>query len=53
MQPVGRLTWAWCDRHAVRWVVADRQMPPPSDIDRRQLRRVVEFLSAFTEVSMT
>lgn len=46
---VGRLTWAWCDRHAVRWVIADRPTPPT--VDRVQLRRMVEFLAGYTEVS--
>lgn len=52
VQQVGRLTWAWCDRHGVRWVVADRPAPGPEAFDRRRLRRVVEFLAGFTEVSM-
>lgn len=51
-QQVGRLTWAWCERHAVRWVVADRREPGPAAFDRRRLRRMVEFLAGFTEVSM-
>jgi hypothetical protein len=53
VQPVGRLTWAWCERHAVRWVVADRGEPGPAAFDRRRLRRMVEFLAGFTEVSIS
>lgn len=49
---VGRLTWASCERHGVRWVVADRRLPEPERLDRRHLCHAVEFLSAFTEVSV-
>ncbi len=52
VEQVGRLIWAYCDTHAVRWVVADRETPPAASLDRRRLRRAVEFLAAFTEVSL-
>lgn len=53
VKQVGRLTWAYCETHAVRWVVADRRAADASASDRRQLRRAVEFLSAFTEISVS
>lgn len=48
---VGRLLWAYCDAHEVRWVVADDQSMVPGKLDRHRLRKVVEFLSSFAEVS--
>lgn len=48
---IGRLLWAYCDQHEVRWVVADFQDATPVVMDRQQLRRGLEFLSAFVEVS--
>lgn len=49
---IGRLVWAYCDTHAVRWVAADLQRIPRNGIDRQQLKKGLEFLSAFDEVSL-
>ena len=49
--PIGRLLWGYCDRHELRWVVADRRQVLPETIDRDQLRRRLEFLARFVEVS--
>jgi hypothetical protein len=48
---IGRLAWAYCDAHAVRWVAADLERSPPGGLDRQQLRKGLEFLSSFVEVS--
>ena len=48
---IGRLLWAYCDVHEVRWVVADYHAVAPGALDRAQLRRGLEFLSSFAEVS--
>lgn len=48
---IGRLLWAYCDDHEVRWVVADFHDASPASMDRQQLRRGLEFLSSFDEVS--
>ncbi|NND55269.1 MAG: hypothetical protein HKN56_09915 [Gammaproteobacteria bacterium] len=48
---IGRLLWAYCDLHEVRWVVADFHDASPNSMDRQQLRRGLEFLSSFVEVS--
>ena len=47
---IGRLLWAYCDRHEVRWVVADYKTVTPETLDRAHLRRGLEFLSNFSEV---
>ena len=49
--PIGRLAWAYCDVHAVRWVAADLETTGKGKLDRQQLRKGLEFLSAFVEVS--
>jgi hypothetical protein len=49
--PIGRILWGYCSRHEVRWVVADYKHVVPETIDRRQLRKGLEFLSSFAEVS--
>jgi hypothetical protein len=49
--PIGRLAWAYCDVHAVRWVAADLEAAAKGKLDRQQLRKGLEFLSAFVEVS--
>lgn len=49
--PIGRLAWAYCDVHAVRWVAADLESAATRNLDRQQLRKGLEFLSAFVEVS--
>jgi hypothetical protein len=48
---IGRLAWAYCDVHAVRWVAADLETTGRGNLDRQQLRKGLEFLSAFVEVS--
>jgi hypothetical protein len=48
---IGRLAWAYCDVHAVRWVAADLKTIAHGIVDRQQLRKGLEFLSAFVEVS--
>ena len=48
---IGRLAWAYCEAHAVRWVAADLKDLPPGRFDRQQLRKGLEFLASFDEVS--
>ena len=48
---IGRLLWGYCTDHKVRWVVADLQRVQGDNLDRRQMRRGLEFLSSFVEVS--
>lgn len=48
---IGRLLWSYCDQHEVRWVVADFKTVAPDTIDRQHLRRGLEFLANFIEVS--
>lgn len=48
---IGRLLWAYCDEHEVRWVVADLKEAPSRRLDRGELRRGLEFLASFAEVS--
>lgn len=48
---IGRLLWGYCAQHEVRWVVADHTTLAPQRIDRRHLRKGLEFLSNFVEVS--
>lgn len=48
---IGRLAWAYCETHEVRWVAADLKKIPPGTLDRQQLRRGLEFLSTFVEIS--
>jgi hypothetical protein len=49
--PIGRLLWGYCTDHEVRWVVADLQQVRASNVDRGQMRRGLEFLASFVEVS--
>lgn len=49
--PIGRILWGYCDVHEVRWVVADYKNVVPETIDRHELRKGLEFLSSFAEVS--
>lgn len=49
---IGRLVWAYCDLHAVRWVAADLKRIPRDSMDRSQLKKGLEFLSAFDEISL-
>jgi hypothetical protein len=48
---IGRLAWAYCDVHAVRWVAADLKYVAEGHLDRQQLRKGLEFLARFVEVS--
>jgi ribosomal protein L37AE/L43A len=48
---IGRLLWAYCDRHQVRWVVADYAGVSRATINRREMREGLEFLATFVEVS--
>ena len=48
---IGRLLWAYCETHEVRWVVADHVGATKATINRRELKKGLEFLSAFAEVS--
>jgi hypothetical protein len=49
---IGRLVWAYCENHSVRWVAADLQRIPRGAMDRQQLKKGLEFLSAFDEISL-
>jgi hypothetical protein len=48
---IGRLLWGYCDVHELRWVVADYKTATPQSFDRQHIRRGLEFLSAFVEIS--
>ena len=48
---IGRLLWGYCERHEVRWVVANYANVTRASINRRELQKGLEFLSAFSEVS--
>jgi hypothetical protein len=48
---IGRLLWAYCETHEVRWVVADHVGATKATINRRELKKGLEFLSVFAEVS--
>ena len=48
---IGRLLWGYCEEHEVRWVVANYEGITRATINRRELRRGLEFLSSFAEVS--
>ena len=48
---IGRLLWAYCETHEVRWVVADHVGATKATINRQALKKGLEFLSAFAEVS--
>lgn len=48
---IGRLLWGYCETHEVRWVVADYRTVTRATVNRRELRRGLEFLSTFVEVS--
>lgn len=48
---IGRLLWAYCEAHEVRWVAADLKIIPSGNLDRQQLRKGLEFLAAFDEIS--
>lgn len=48
---IGRLLWAYCEAHEVRWVVADYAGVTRATINRDELRKGLEFLATFAEVS--
>jgi len=48
---IGRLLWAYCETHEVRWVIADYAGVTRATINRRELRKGIEFLSTFAEIS--
>ena len=48
---IGRVLWAYCETHEVRWVVAHYGSATRATINRRELRKGLEFLSAFAEIS--
>jgi hypothetical protein len=48
---IGRLLWGYCDVHEVRWVVTDYHTVTKATINRRELRKGLEFLATFVEVS--
>ncbi|MBT8132846.1 MAG: hypothetical protein KJO35_11295 [Gammaproteobacteria bacterium] len=48
---IGRLLWAYCDKHELRWVVADYECVTRATINRDELRRGLEFLSGYAEIS--
>jgi hypothetical protein len=48
---IGRLLWGYCELHEVRWVIADYAGITRATINRRELRRGLEFLSSFVEIS--
>lgn len=48
---IGRLLWAYCETHEVRWVVANYISASRATINKRALRKGLEFLSSFDEVS--
>lgn len=47
---IGRLLWAYCETHEVRWVAADYNDASAGLWDRNRLRRRLEFLASFAEV---
>ena len=48
---IGKILWAYCEAHEVRWVVADYEVVTRATINRRELRQGLEFLSTFAEIS--
>ena len=48
---IGRLLWGYCTDHELRWVVADLPDVSTDRLDRRRMRRGLEFLSGYVEVS--
>lgn len=48
---IGRLLWGYCEVHEVRWVVANYDSVTRATINRGEMRRGLEFLSSFVEVS--
>ena len=48
---IGRLLWGYCDAHQLRWVVADLRSVKVESLDRDRIRRGLEYLSSYIEVS--
>ena len=48
---IGRLLWGYCEEHEVRWVVANYDSVTRATINRSELRKGLEFLANFAEVS--
>jgi len=48
---IGRLLWGYCETHELRWIVASHQSIARATINRRELRKGLEFLSSFAEIS--
>lgn len=48
---IGRLLWGYCEEHELRWVVVNHSGITRATINRRELRKGLEFLSSFAEVT--
>ncbi len=48
---IGRLLWGYCVTHELRWVVADLHSIRLERLDRDRIRRGLELLSSYVEVS--
>lgn len=48
---IGRLIWGYCVEHEVRWVTTDLHDVREPHLDRQHMRRGLEFLASFLEVS--
>ncbi len=48
---IGKLLWGYCEAHELRWVVANYNGVTRATINRCELRKGLEFLSSFVEVS--
>ena len=48
---IGRLLWGYCETHQVRWVVADLHSIRLDLLDRERIRRGLDMLSSYVEVT--
>ena len=48
---IGRLLWGYCERHKLRWVIANSESITRATINRGELCKGLDFLSSFVEVS--
>lgn len=48
---IGKLLWAYCETHELRWVVADYEGVTRATINRREMCQGLEFLATYVEVS--
>ena len=48
---IGKLLWAYCEEHQLRWVVGDYARVSRATINREELQKGLEFLAAFAEIS--